>query len=193
VCREYAAWACGEERLHALWQSWKADRKARGEDLYARPWLVRRWLARAGIEDQEAVVGFWAYCWVRKDEHLCQYAIDSQRRFENRRDALFRREAIRIATDYAEVTVDNYRISDMKELPVLTLPGDPPRDQAQHNAQAAAPGRFREILAEVMGPRCTPCERKGDAKTAGGARKRKTVSSGADRQSPSDDIGCAAE
>jgi len=53
------------------------------------------------------------------------------------------------------------------------MPGDTPRDQSQHNVHAAAPGRFREILLEVMGTRCTPCERPSDGEKAGTVRTRK--------------------
>ena len=135
-----------------------------------RRWCTaRRWLAPT------QTAALWCYVWARKDEHLQQLAVDLKRRAEHMRDAHFRREAIRIATLYASVTVDGYKISALKALPPLTMPGDVPREQAQHNAQAAAPGRFREILREVMGPRCTPSERPGDPQKAGVARRRKVV------------------
>lgn len=170
ACVEFADWALGD--AHRTWRAWKGERLARGEDLYAPAWLVRRWLRTRGVTEQAHVAAFWLYVWARKDEHLCQLARDSKRRFEARRDAHYRQAAIRIATEFESVTVDKYSIAAMKELPALTRPGDPPRERAQHNAQAAAPGRFREILREVMGPRCTPCERSGGVEKAGTARKR---------------------
>lgn len=193
VCIAYADWALGEERRRALWREWRAERLARGEDFYVRPWLLRRWLSRQGVEDQDAIVGFWAYLWARKDEHLCQYAVDSRRRFVNRRDAFYRGEAIRIATEFDRVTVDSYKISALKELPSLTMPGDGVRDQAQSQAQSAAPGRFREILLEVMGPRCTPVERSSGEKKTGTARKRKGASVRGDATAMSDSTVAAAE
>jgi len=170
VCREYA------EHMgvaHDRWKQWKTDRLSRGEDLFAPVCVVRRWLRARGVVDQQKVVAFWLYTWARKDEHLMQLAADSRRRFQNRRDTFFRREAIRIATEFSSVTVDDYNIAKLKELPSLTMPGDTPRDQSQHNAHAAAPGRFREILLEVMGSRCTPCERPSDGEKAGAARAKK--------------------
>lgn len=171
ICVEYARHVLGD--VSALWSAWKAERLPRGEDLFASACVARRWLAARGIVEQSARAAWWLYTWARKDEHLCQYAVDSARRFQARRDAFFRREAIRVATEYETVTVDSYKIAGLRELPSLTMPGDMPRDQAQHNATAAAPGRFRELLVEVMGPRCTPCERSGGEQKAEGARKRK--------------------
>lgn len=170
VCREYA-----EHMMvaHEWWKQWKTDRLARGEDLFAPVCVVRRWLRARGVVDQQKVAAFWLYTWARKDAHLMQLAADSRRRFQNRRDTFFRREAIRIATEFSTVTVDSYSIAKLKELPSLTMPGDTPRDQSQHNAHAAAPGRFREILLEVMGSRCTPCERPGGGEKAGAARTKK--------------------
>lgn len=193
ACIEYARWALGADRLATLWRAWVDERKSRGEDLYAPACVARRWLRDAGIDDQDAHAGWLLYTWARKDEHLCQYAIDSRRRFTARRDAFFRAEAIRISTEFEGVTVDSYKIAALKELPSLTMPGDGSRDQAQHNAQAAAPGRFREILLEVMGPRCTPSERSGDARKAGGARKRKGEAGRDDAHADGELPGAAAE
>jgi hypothetical protein len=39
--------------------------------------------------------------------------------------------------------------------------------------QVAAPGRFREILLDVMGGRCTECERPRDAEETATARREK--------------------
>ena len=82
-------------------------------------------------------------------------------------------EAIRIATEYETVTIGNYKIDKLKELEPLTMPGTGVRDLAQWQLQAAAPGRFREILIDVMGPRCTPCERPSDEQKTVHARKKK--------------------
>lgn len=173
ACMSFADYTLGD--AHATWKAWRADRLSRGEDLYAPAWVLRRWLRARGVADQQRVAAFWAYTWARKDEHLLQLAADSLRRHASRRDAFFRREAIRIATEFACVTVDSYSIAQQKELPLLTLPGDGVRDQAQHNAHAAAPGRFREILREVMGSRCMSRERsscEGSMRTARNSKGR---------------------
>lgn len=174
ACEEYARFVLGNEQLTVLWDAWVADRKARGEDLYCMPRMMRRWVASRsprGIPIQIAALAFWAWSWVRKDAHMMQFAIDSERRFEHRRDAFMRGEAIRIATEFAGVTVDDYSIADLKRLDPLTMPGEMVRDRAQAQLHSAAPGRFREILREVMGSRCVPCERSGDVKSTGVARK----------------------
>lgn len=161
-CKDFAD-AESQGSAHAVWVAWKRDRLARGEDLYAPAWLVRRWLVGRGVREQSAHVAFWLYVWARKDEHMCQLAVDSLRRFAHRRDAHYRAEAIRLSTEFRELYVDAYKIAALRVLPEITLPGDGVRDQAQHQAHAAAPGRFREILIEVMGSRVTPRERSGDA------------------------------
>lgn len=174
ACMQFAEWCLGHY-TSAHWKAWKEERLSRGEDLYAPLCVLRRWLRSRGVVSQTAHAAFWAYTWARKDQHLLQYAADSRRRFTARRDAFFRTQAIRIATGYSSVTIDSYKISALKVLPSLTMPGDTPRDQAQHNAQAAGPGRFREILIEVMGSRCTPSERtSGEAETPPPPRKKKT-------------------
>lgn len=170
ACVGYAEFVFGADRAHTMWREWVASRKSLGLDLYAMPReLVRhRWANYT--ETAGSRFAFWCLLWAKKDAHLSQYAIDSARRFEHRRDAFFRAEAIRIATEFAEVTVDNYNIADLKKLAPITMPGETPRDRAQHQLHEAAPGRFREILKEVMGTRCTPHERSGDEKKPGGAR-----------------------
>lgn len=190
ACTEFAR---SRLDIRNLWHAWKTDRLSRGEDLYAPSCVQRRWLASRGIVNQHDRAAFWAYTWARKDEHLCQLTVDSRRRFAARRDAHYRAEAIRIATEFSSVTVDGFKISALKELPLLTMPGDPPRDQAQHNAQAAAPGKFRELLQEVMGGRCTPCDRSsGDVKAAG-SRKRKAAKNQTDTMTGENDTKNAAE
>lgn len=173
ACLAYARYQLGVEKVAALWEEWKSKRLSSQKDLYAPASVQRRWLATRGLVDQSDRAAWALYTWARKDEHLRQYAADSRRRYANRRDAFYRGEAIRIATEFESVSVDNYKIAGLKQLPLLTMPGDAPRDQTQHNVQAAAPGRFREILLDVMGSRCTPCERPGGIEKPVTARKRK--------------------
>jgi hypothetical protein len=150
------------------WTAWRIVRKQSGLDLYASPNELR-----AGTGSAREAFAWWCYLWARKDAHLEQYAVDSRRRFVNRRDAHYRMEAIRIATEYESVTVDDYKIDALKKLEPLTMPGSGVRDMAQSQLQDAAPGRFREILIDVMGPRCTPCARPGDQQKSSGARGKK--------------------
>ena len=170
ACEGYAHFVLGEEYAGKLWGAWVISRKSRGEDLYAMPRMIRPWLVQRGVGSTTEALAFWCLAWAKKDRHLSQYAIDSERRFGHRRDAFMRSEAIRIGTEFAAVTVDDYSIAKLKELDPLTMPGDGVRDMAQAQLHSAAPGRFRELLLDVMGPRCTPCERSGDAQTAGVAR-----------------------
>lgn len=177
-CTEYARFAFGDA-LGEMWRDWKAERKARGEDLYADACLARR------MKPTSNPLAWWCFLWARKDEHLQQLAVDSRRRFAHRRDAHFRREAIRLATEFESLTVDKYNVASLRVLPSLTMPGDGVTDQQQHNAHAAAPGRFREILIEVMGPRCTPRERSGGDGEGGVARAKKNAQLGVSEPSES--------
>lgn len=170
LCEAYARHVLGEESVDRRWRAWIADRKAHGLDLYAEPHELR-----SQMGGREAFA-WWCWIWAKKDAHLQQLSADSGRRFENRRDAHYRREAIRIATEFRELTVDDYSIAKLKEMSPLAMPGDGKRDIAQSQLQAAAPGRFREILREVMGARCAPRERPGGASGGGSARGRKTKS-----------------
>lgn len=165
-CMQYALFIFGDD-LQRMWSDWRRERKSRGEDLYVEAWVARKLLRH---EAPERALGWWLYVWAKKDEHMMQLVADSRRRFTNRRDYFFRREAIRLATEFEALTVDKYKIAPLRELPSLAMSGDEPRDHAQHNATAAAPGRFREILLEVMGSRCEPCERPRDGQDADAAR-----------------------
>jgi hypothetical protein len=171
-CEQYAEYVFGVEGVRERWRAWVLDRKSRREDLYA-PMMALR--AMSGGDSQESFA-WWCWIWARKVAHLDQLAVDSRRRFTHRRDAHYRADAIRLATEFVELTIDNYSIAKLKELPPLTMPGEGVRDMAQSQLHSAAPGRFREILLEVMGPRCTPCERPSEevARKPKGKRKSKT-------------------
>lgn len=166
-CEGYAQHVLGDEAVRVRWREWQRDRRARGVDLYAS---IRE--LRATMPGPE-VFAWWCWIWARKDHHLEQLASDSRRRFQNRRDAHYRAEAIRISTRFERVSVDNYSIAKLKELEPLTMPGTGVRELGQSQLHAAAPGRFREILLEVMGPRGSSCERPSDAKNPLGARAKK--------------------
>jgi hypothetical protein len=162
-----------EHELGDVRELWRAWRQSAPQDLFPSLAEADRWLrSRRPGASQGARLAWWCYLWARKDQHLRQWEADARRGFEHARDALFRSTAIRLGTQHEMITVDRYSVAQLKERPrPLTLPGEAPNEVAQRNAQLAAPGRFREILLEVMGPRCTPCERSGDAATAEGARK----------------------
>jgi hypothetical protein len=177
ACEAYAAHVFPD--LFTRWRGWVVDRKSRNLNLYAPLCIVR-----ATMPDREAVA-WWAYLWARKTKHLEQLIADERRRFVHRRDAHYRAEAIRLATRYARLTIDDFSIAELKELPPLTMPGEGVRTLSQSQLQAAAPGRFRELLLEVMGPRCTPAKRekpaaaKKRAKRADGERVGAALDQGA--------------
>lgn len=170
LCVDYAVSQFGDEQLRGLWESWKRRCLGAGRDLFAFLHVADRWIRSEGHESQERRMAWWLYLWARKDAHLRQYAADSLRRFDARREQFMRDEAIRIATRYETITVDKYNIAALKKLPELTTTENRPNDRAKHNLQLAAPGRFREILRETMGPRCTESERPSDNETPGTAR-----------------------
>jgi hypothetical protein len=169
ACERYAQHVFEDVGLR--WKAWVEDRKSRHEDLYAPICTIRR--TELGARESFA---WWCWIWAKKDAHLEQLAVDLKRKNIHRRDTHYRKEAIRLATEFAFLTIDKYSITNLKERAPLTMPGEAPRDVAAWQVQVAAPGRFREILVEVMGGRCTLCERPNDAKIPGGARgkKRKT-------------------
>lgn len=154
------AWAehhFGAPGVKLLWKRWREERLAAGRDLFCALREADRALRTVS---PEARLAWWCYLWTRKDAHLRQWAADAQRRFENARDAHYRAAAIKLATTFETITIDNYSITDVRLRPKpVSLPGDEINETAQHNGQLAAPGRFREILLEVMGKRCTPCPR----------------------------------
>lgn len=168
-CEQWARYVLGPH-LGELWERWKRQRKLLGLDLFeSHPVRAGKWCSG----DSREQLAWWLWLWARKDRHLRQYAADSMRRFEARRDQYFRHEAIRLGTYFERVTVDSYSIAELKKKPVINTRENRPVELAQRNLQAAAPGRFREILLEVMGSRCTPCERPGSRKSTGIARTRK--------------------
>lgn len=168
------------------WRAWVRDRRAAEEDLYAPMREVRR--AMSGRE----ALAWWLWTWSRKHAHLVQVAADVRRNATNARDYHYRLEAIRMATEFESLTVDDYSIADLKQREPLTMPGTGVRDRPQWQLQHAAPGRFREILLDVMGPRCKECERPCEVHEAVPARaakpKRSRVGKGRKEGSDSGDV-----
>jgi hypothetical protein len=164
-CFQYALFVLGDG-VQNRWVGWKKARKARGKDLYAELHALRDLLSEAAHES----LAWWCWLWAHKDLHLEEYARASRLRFERRRDAHYRAEAIRIATRYESVTVDSYSIAKLKKLAPLTMPGTGVRDIPQSQLHDAAPGRFREILLEVLGPCGSTCEQPGNEGSPEGAR-----------------------
>lgn len=180
--------------VHELWAAWRA---VGHRDLFLPLHEAARWLRGRGLSSRTAHLAWWLYTWARKDRHLRQVAQAMRVGFENARDALFRMTAIGLATQYETLSIDNYSIARLKERPAvtsrprrkLTLPGEASNETAKRRLQAVAPGRFREILCEVMGPRCAPCERPGDECEAGPAReprkRSRNTATGAAEEVPS--------
>jgi hypothetical protein len=149
------------------WRQWVRERRGYGQDLYAPMREVR-----CILRGREALA-WWLWTWSRKHAHLVQIATDVRRNAVSARDQHYRLEAIRMATEFESLTVDGYSIADLKEREPLTMPGTGVRDLPQWQLQVAAPGRFREILLDVMGSRCAKGERPSDAQEVGGARPEK--------------------
>lgn len=164
LAERYAEHWLGRDGVRALWMQWRADRLAAGLDLHASMGGALPWLRGQGMAaSPEVRLAWWLWTWARKDRHLRQWAADARAGFENARDALFRESVIRLSTQYETLTIDSYSIAKLKELPApLRVTGDVVIPVAQHHVQLVAPGRFREMLREVMGGRCEPRERSGD-------------------------------
>lgn len=169
VCKAYAEATLGGHLLASTWARWKRELPP-GKDLFSRLRTVRRWCAGIGLGAEQAVA-FWLFSWALKDHHLLTYAASAERRFQNRRSALVRSEAIRIATEFESVTIDGYSIAALKRKPDLKVRHE--NEQARRALQVAGPGEFRATLIQVMGPRCTKCERPAGDENEGVARKRK--------------------
>lgn len=158
-------------------REWRAALAAHGKDLFCSKPISDKWLEKQVQAVSEADKLTWyRFLWALKDKHLQQYEASARRRHVEQRDAFFRAESIRIATAFETVTVDNYDIAKLKKLPELTMPDNRRDERSQRHLQHAAPGRFREILLEVMGTRCKKCERPGGIEIPGTARKAKSRS-----------------
>lgn len=158
ACKAFAMYRFGNA-LRDLWAQWKTDRLAAGRDLFSWLRVASRWIRSRGYGAQEDRAAWWLYLWAMKERHMKGYALDSRRRFEARREAFFKAEAIRIATAVETVSVDSYSVAELKKLPDLVTSENRPNEKARYNLQLAAPGRFREVLLETMGSRCTVRER----------------------------------
>jgi hypothetical protein len=154
--RDFAVYTFGEYPLKDLWLDWK---RSKPRDLFASLPEASRWLKiKAQFAhkrlDQQTRLAWWLFTWTKKDDHLRQWKADAEASFSRARDAFFREHAIRLATQYETMTIDDYSIADLKEQPELKRHGDHVLEHVQYNLQHAAPGRFREILLETMGGRC---------------------------------------
>lgn len=163
LAEAYARHVLGDA-VDERWRAWVRERRASKRDLYCSMREVRRTMA-----GREALA-WWLWTWSRKHAHLTQMAADVRRGAADARDQHYRLEAIRMATEFERLTVDGYSIADIKKREPLTMPGTGVRDRPQWQMQVAAPGRFREILLDVMGGRCKKCERPREAQEAVPAR-----------------------
>ena len=151
LLRQWCAERFGQEGLQAMWSAWKAERLRAGRDLFAVREVATKWVVSRGGSSEDGLA-WWAYLWARKDAHLHQYACNIRRRAEHQRDALYRAEAIKLATRYTELVTASTLLSGMKRKP----DADQESDGFKHLRglrQAVAPGRCREILREVFGAR----------------------------------------
>lgn len=161
------AWATDHieaSRAHDLWGCWLRERP--GGDLFTTWHVTAPWCSEAGLTPTEARA-FYALTWARKDQHLEQYNTDVRRRAERWRDAIFRREAIRLATQYHTLVDDDRDLSRAKELPDV-LAEENAWQRLRTIRQNVAPGRCREIFREVFHGRHR--ERSGDGSDPVGSR-----------------------
>lgn len=150
----------GKERLGRLWHAWKRHRFSIGGDLFSTFPRASAWARRNGIWQHRLV--WWCYLWTRKEVHLREYIINQRRRSRAQRDELFRREAIRISTQFEKVTLDDIELAKLAKRP----PTDKSDgwERSRRLRQLVAPGRFKQILVETMGKdRVTVIERKKEA------------------------------
>ena len=164
--REWAEMVLGDVR--PIWKAWRIDRLSRKEDLYASLRELR--LIKSNMSRRE-VYAFWCLIWANKDEHLFTLTGNLRRRFEHQRDNHYRTQAIRLSTRFSSLTIDDFSIAELKKLEPLTMPGTGVRDAAQWQLHASAPGRFREILIDVMGPRCVLSKRPDGGEGGDGVGK----------------------
>lgn len=184
LCRSLVKWAThefgGHGELRRAWARWRQERlgwqkrtgnrssKLRAKrDLFCSLPEASRW-ARTMSWSAGQRLSFWCYLWVEKDKHLRQYAEDIRERAECERDAFYRREAIRLATQYETLVTDDTRLSEQKRKPGTEVESDEFR-RLREIRHHVAPGRCREIMREVFGSRHR-IERLGDAPAPGTAR-----------------------
>lgn len=178
---QWAEHSIGRERLKSLWHEWKVYRRSVGGDLFPKPRRSHAWARQNGIWEQRLV--WWCYLWARKEEHLQEYAARQRRRSRFQRDELFRKEAIRIATQFETVTLD--------ELDLAQLAKRPPTEEtdqwarSRRTRQLVAPGRFKQILIEVMGKDRVHVVNKPSASAS---RKAKTSRATSKKGSPQGDV-----
>lgn len=178
---QWAEHSIGRERLKSLWHEWKVYRRSVGGDLFPKPRRSHAWARQNGIWEQRLV--WWCYLWARKEEHLQEYAARQRRRSRFQRDELFRKEAIRIATQFETVTLD--------ELDLAQLAKRPPTEEtdqwarSRRTRQLVAPGRFKQILIEVMGKDRVHVVNKPSASAS---RKAKTSRANSKKGSPQGDV-----
>lgn len=116
----------GEEFLRHTWRQWIIERKARGLHLLDRPgpsaqlngwWpeATAKWF-RGGVPEatDQDVLGWWCYTWAMQCRHLGQERARLRQRVVQQRDAIYKREAIRLSTRYETVTVVAPRIASEK-------------------------------------------------------------------------------
>lgn len=127
--RLVVAWCAdrwGWEFLDTTWRQWVTERKARGLHLLDRPgpgvaldgwWpeATARWLRGGMPEATDAdVLAWWCFTWARQCRHLGQERARLKQRVVHQRDAVYRREAVRLATRYETATVVSPRIASEK-------------------------------------------------------------------------------
>jgi hypothetical protein len=152
ICTQWATFLFGEERLAALWQKWKKERRARKRDFFASLMLTSEWIRAQGASTSQERLAWYGFLWARKDRHLTQYSVDQARRSHRQRDAFYRTAAIELARTFNHVVVDNAKISELAKRKEPDKVADEAWEKARRNRHLFAPGRCREIVRDVFGP-----------------------------------------
>lgn len=168
-CIQWAQHVYGNEHLTEIWQDWKAERLSSGRDLFPRLGTCSRWMAQRGAKSGAERLAFWLFLWVLKDRHLRRSAGHMRDRSEHQRDAKYREAALDLRAKFSDLVCDSSNLSQQKRRPRVEDESNE-YQRLRTLRQNAAPGRCRELLKEVFGPRAKS-EKLGGDESPGGARE----------------------
>lgn len=155
------------DKLKPLWGDWRAKRAS--TDLYCRPQYLKH---HTDLSPSERVA-FWFFIWAKKDRHLREWEAEARRHGEAARDEVFRKAAIRLATQYQTMVHDGLPIAELAKLAEVDE-RNVLNPEARAQRVVSAPGRFREVLIETFGKhRVIKRESEGAMKKTAGSRVQK--------------------
>lgn len=162
------------DRVKDLWFEWRAHRDSTGSDYHEeQPAALAEWLTGKGVASPSDQMGIWLEWWRRKDQHLIQWAADTDTKARRRRKNDYRVAAAQLAERYGRVAIMELDLAEAAERKTPDRDADELHQQARYQRTCACPSEFKESLAAVFGPdrfREIKRERSGDAPDPGGAR-----------------------